>query len=333
MKRVVLTMALLILIACQKPMNRVSMPLMGTSVNLTMICDTAAAGPAAGAAFGEIERIEKLMSPVRPGSDVYRINHEGFPGPVTVDRETCDLIKTSVMISAKSDGFFDITFAALEGLWNYKDKNFTPPSAAAVADLLPLVGSRNIIIHPDGKKVSFARPGMKIGLGAIAKGYAIVKSVEALKKMGVDSGIVEAGGDLQVFGKKYGSPWVTGLRHPRKESILLTIGLNDMDAVATSGDYERFVMHNGVRYHHIIDPHTGYPARGLSSVSVISKNAMLSDAYATAIFAMGLDKARKFLKRHGEIDVILVDENLNMYVSRRLDGRISLMEKKKVEWL
>ena len=107
----------------------------------------------------------------------------------------------------------------------------------------------------------------------------------------------------------------------------------DMDAVATSGDYERFVMHNGVRYHHIIDPRTGYPANTFASVTVISKNPVLSDAYATALFVMGLDAARGFLKRHGEIDVILADKNVNLYVSKRLKDRISLLDQTKVEWL
>jgi len=332
-KRFVLSFIIIATVSCQKPVNHVSMPLMGTSVNLTMVCDTARAGAAAGAAFGEIERIERLMSPVRPESDVYRLNHEGAAGPVTVSRETCDLIKRSADISAETDGCFDITFAALEGLWNYKDKNFRPPSAFAVAARLPLVGSKNMVFDPGHRAIFFARPGMKIGMGAIAKGYAVMKGVEALKAKGVKAGIVDAGGDLQVFGKKFFSPWVTGLRHPRKESILMTIELEDMDAVATSGDYERFVVRNGVRYHHIIDPRTGYPAKTFASVSVISKSAVLSDAFATAIFVMGLEKAREFLKRHGEIDVILIDEDLKLYVSRRLSDRITLLEKKKLEWL
>jgi len=333
MKRIFLPILLLILLSCQKPVNHVTRPMMGTSVNLTMVCDTELAGAAAGAAFGEMERIEKLLSPIRPESDLYRLNHGGAAGPVTVTEETGDLIKKSVDISAETGECFDITFAALEGLWNYKDKNFTPPSPGAVAALLPLVGSENIIISPEGKAISFARPGMKIGLGAIAKGYAVQKGVETLKGKGVKSGIVDAGGDLQVFGKKFFGSWVTGLRHPRKDAILLTVDLEDMDAIATSGDYERFIIRNGNRYHHIIDPRTGYPAKTFSSVSVISKNAALSDAYATAIFVMGLDKAREFLRQHGEINVILADDKINLYISKRLKERITFLEKYAIEWL
>ncbi len=327
MIRIILPILLLILISCQKPVNHVTRPLMGTSVNLTMVCDTELAGAAAGAAFGEMERIEKLLSPIRPEGDLYRLNHGGAVGPVTVTKETGDLIKKSLDISAETEDCFDITFAVLEGLWNYKNKDFAPPSPGAVAALLPLVGSKNIIFSPDGKAISFARPGVKIGLGAIAKGYAVQRGVETLKGKGVTAGIVDAGGDLQVFGKKFFGSWVTGLRHPRKDAILLTVDLEDMDAIATSGDYERFVMRGGVRYHHIIDPRTGYPAKTFSSVSVISKSAALSDAYATAIFVMGLDKAREFLKHHGEINVILADDKDNLFITKPLKERITFLGK------
>jgi thiamine biosynthesis lipoprotein len=314
-------------------MSRIGRPLLGTVVNVTIIGNPEKAPQTAQAVFTEIERIESLMSPYRPGSDVYRLNRDGGSGPVRVGAETYDLIRRSVNMTAETGGCFDITFASMERLWDYKNKNFTPPSRPAVAALLPLVGSRNIIFYPDKKSIAFARPGVKIGLGAIAKGYAVSRGIEVLKKEGISDGIVEAGGDLQVMGSKHGKPWITGLRHPRREVILLAIDLSDMDAVATSGDYERFVMRNGVRYHHIIDPRTGYLADTFSSVSVLSKNAVLSDAYATAIFVMGLDGAREFLKRHGEIDVILADRDVNLYISRRLKDRIMFLEKAKVEWL
>jgi thiamine biosynthesis lipoprotein len=319
--------------SCQGSINRISKPLMGTIVNVTFIGDAETAPRTAQAVFDEIERIESLMSPYRPESDVYRLNRDGGAGPVAVSAETYDLIRKSADVSVETGGCFDITFAAMANLWDYKNKNFVPPSRTAVAALLPLVCSKNIIFNPDKKSVAFARPGMKMGLGAIAKGYALSRGIEVLKREGISDAIVEAGGDLQVMGTKHGKPWITGLRHPRRNVILLTIDLADMDAVATSGDYERFVLRNGVRYHHIIDPRTGYPANTFSSVSVFSKSAVLSDAYATAIFVMGLDGAREFLKRHGEIDVILADRNVNLFISRRLKERVTLLEKVKVEWL
>lgn len=333
MKQVAVVMMLIVLVSCRGTVNKVSFLKMGTIINLTFIADAESAGKAVEAVSTAIDRVENLMSPYRPGSDIYRLNRDGAAGPVAVSAETYMLIKESADLSAETRGAFDITFAALAPLWDYKNKHFIPPPPAAVAALLPLVDSRNIVFHPENMSVAFARPGMKIGLGAIAKGYAVQKGIEALKKQGITAGIVEAGGDLQVIGKKFFEPWITGLKHPRKDSILLIMELEDMDAAATSGDYERFVMYQGMRYHHIIDPATGYPANGFSSVTVLSKNPVLSDAYATAIFVMGLDRAREFLKRHGEILVILADRDVNLYVSKRLRKRITFLDKRRVEWL
>jgi thiamine biosynthesis lipoprotein len=333
LKRIIILLSLILITSCQGSINRIGKPLLGTVVNITFIGDTEKAPKTAQEVFAEIERIESLMSPYRPGSDVYRLNRDGGAGPVTVSAETYDLIRKSADLSAETGGCFDITFASMANLWDYKNKNFVLPSRPAVAALLPLIGSRNIIFNPDKMSISFARPGMKIGLGAIAKGYAVSRGIDVLRKRGVSDAIVEAGGDLQVIGTKHGKPWITGLRHPRRSVILLTVDLADMDAVATSGDYERFVMRSGVRYHHIIDPRTGYPANTFSSVSVFSKSAVLSDAYATAIFVMGIDGAREFLKRHGEIDVILADQEVNLYISSRLKDRVTLLEEARVEWL
>jgi thiamine biosynthesis lipoprotein len=333
MNRIFLILLFIVTSSCQGSISSVGRPLLGTFVNITFIGDAEKAPQTAEAVFGEIERIESLMSPVRPGSDVYRLNRDGGAGPVRVSAETYDLIRKSADVSAETGGCFDITFASMAHLWDYKNKNFVPPSPSAVAALLPLIGSKNILFYPDKKSISFARPGMKVGLGAIAKGYAVSKGIEVMKKKGISDGIVVAGGDLQVIGSKYGKPWITGLRHPRRNAILLTIDLADMDAVCTSGDYERVVIRNGVRYHHIIDPRTGYPANTFSSVSVLSKSAVLSDAYDTSIFVMGLEGAREFVKRHGEIDVILADQKVNLYISKRLKDRIRFLEKGKVEWL
>ncbi len=332
-KHALLLILTLFLVSCDGNLNRIGRPQLGTIVNVTFIGDTAAAPATAQSVFDEIERVESLMSPRRPGSDIDRLNRGGGSAPVTVSAETYGLVKKSAGISDETGRCFDVTFAALEHLWDYKNKAFAPPSRSAVAALMPLVDSKNIRFYPAEKGIGFARPGMKIGLGAIAKGYAVERGIVTLKAKGVRHGIVEAGGDLQVIGSKFGRPWITGLRHPRKDALLATISLEDMDAIATSGDYERFIMRNGVRYHHIIDPRTGFPADTFSSVSVLSKNAVLSDAYATALFVMGLDTARVFLQRHAEIDVILADKNLNLYISKRLQGRVSLLEQVKVEWL
>ncbi len=323
-----------VLVSCQGSLSRVSRPQLGTIVTLTFFSDEDRAPDIAQAAFQEIDRIEGLMSPYRQESEVSRVNRAAGTGPVAVDRETFGLIRRSLGISEETDGAFDISFASLSRLWDFSRAIFVPPSGSAVAALLPLVDYRKVLLDPVKSTVAFGRQGMRIGLGGVAKGYAVERAVETLKKMGVDSAIVEAGGDLQVIGRKGRGPWVTGLRHPRRETVLLSIEMEEGESVATSGDYERFALHKGRRYHHIFDPFTGFPAgSGLISVSVLSRSAVLSDAYATAIFVMGLEKARRFLKRHGEIDVILADDEMNLYISGRLRGRIGLLEKAKVEWL
>lgn len=333
MKRAIILILVPLLWSCRGAVNSVSRPLVGTIVTVTFICDQEDAPATGEAVFGEIARIERLMAPSDGQSDVSAINRGSGSGPVTVSRETYDLVEKSVRISAETDGSFDITFAPLAPLWNYKDRNFVPPSPGAVAALLPLIGSDKIRLYPERRAVAFALPGMKIGLGAIAKGYAVERGIMALRKRAVESGIVEAGGDLQVIGSKFGKPWVTGLRDPRTDAILLSLELEDGDAIATSGDYERFVMRNGVRYHHIIDPRTGYPASGFSSVSVLSGSASLSDAYATAIFVMGPGRVKEFLGRHAEISVILVDQKERLSISRKLKERVTMLEQRNITWL
>lgn len=137
------------------------------------------------------------------------------------------------------------------------------------------------------KKISFRRRGVKVGLGGIAKGYAVQRGIEVLREKGVAAAIVEEGGDLQVLGSKYGKAWLTGIRHPRKDDLLAALAMNDGEAIATSGDYERFASYGGRKYHHIIDPRTGKPSASLASVSVIAGDPVTADAYATALFVMG----------------------------------------------
>jgi len=290
------------------------------------LCDQKTAAKATERAFAEISRIEDLMSPYKQESDFFRINHAN--GPVRLDRETFDLIKRSTEISAATGGAFDISFASIAHLWNYKDPEFAPPSRQEVNRFLPLVNYRNIRLTDGPPAISLPR-GMKIGAGGIAKGYAVKKAVEALKKEGVGAGIVEEGGDLQVFGSKAGGPWLTGLMHPREKTLLLSIGLTDMDSIATSGDYERFVEYGGKRYPHIIDPRTGYPAQGMMSVSVLTKDPVTSDAFATAFFVMGVQAVKEFLKKKTVpgLSVILIDSAMKMHISRGLKKRVSLLEK------
>jgi len=174
---------------------------------------------------------------------------------------------------------------------------------------------------------------MKIALGAIAKGYAIKQTVKVLKKAGIKAGIAEEGGDLQVFGDNNGRSWKTGVMHPRKNSLLLIIDLYDMDSIATSGDYARVVKKGKKRYHHIINPRTGKPTETLASVSVICKDPVLADSIATAIFVLGIDGIKKISEKYPELNFIVMDLDMNLYISKNLEDRIKLIEKTKINWL
>jgi len=308
-------------------------PMLGTMVSLTVIADTRESGVRASeAAFGEIARIEALMSPKIADSDIARLNRGAARSPVSVSEETFALLRTSIEVSRETGGAFDVSFASLGGLWKTGSEDFRPPDALQVTRMLPLVDYRKIRLEEEGRRVSLALPGMRLGLGGIAKGYAIGRAVQVLRREGVRASIVDAGGDLQVTGDKFGDPWRVGLMHPRKKEIILAFSARDGEAVVTSGDYERFAIFNGIRYHHILDPKTGFPARGLASVTVVGSDPVLADAYATALFVMGGAGTREFARKNSRIKVILIDEELNIAASKRLKGRISPTGSEKIEW-
>ena len=323
---------LLTIFSCKDSIHRVSRPQLGTIVNLTIISDNETASEASSAVFNEIERIENLMSLYVSDSEISKINSNAGKKNTFVSKEIHKMIKKSVEISVLTNGAFDITFASIGNLWDFKNENFEPPLSSKINKKIHLVNFKNIQIN-NNYSIFLKKHGMKIGLGGIAKGYAVQRGVEVLQEKGVKSAIVEEGGDLQVLGTKYGKRWKTGLIHPRGRKLFLTIDLDNLDSIATSGDYERFIMYRGKRYSHIIDPRTGYPTNTFASVSVVSKDPVLSDAYATALFVMGVDDAIKFLNFHKNISVVMIDIKMNIYISKQLKNRIKLLEERKINWL
>ena len=304
-----------------------SKQLLGTTVTITVISDQVVGTKAIYAAFDEISRIERDLSIYRPESRLSNVNSEAYAKPVKIDDEILDLIKFSVDISKKTGGAFDITSASMGRLWNYRNDEFIPPASAAVKKILPAFNYKNILIDEDKKTIRFLNPLTKIGLGGIAKGYATKRAVDVLKDFGIKDGIVACAGDIHVFGNNRGRPWDVGLKHPREDSLIGTINLNSNESISTSGDYERFKFYEGKRFHHIIDPKTGCPSEsGLISVTVICSDPSFADAYATAIFVMGLNNSKEFLKRENDISVILIDEDLTIYVSDSLKDRVILEE-------
>jgi thiamine biosynthesis lipoprotein len=276
--------------APERPIVRREAQLMGTRFAITVSGGPAGVDAVVQAAFDEVARVDKLMSEWRDDSEVTAINRDAATKPVAVSTETFEVVRRAMDLSARSNGAFDVTWAALRGLWDFKAKAPHLPDPAALKAALARTGWQKVKLDPVGHTIALAEPGMAIGLGGIAKGYGIDRAVAVLKEHGFTDFIVDGGGDLFVAGEKQpGVPWHVGVQHPRrKDQLLVSMPLRDA-AIVTSGDYERFFVLDGKRYHHIIDLKTGMPADKSVAVTVRASDATLADAVATAIFVLGPD--------------------------------------------
>lgn len=308
---------------CGSNISKVSRTLLGTVVTITIIDDPENRAGDFSAAFSEIEAVQNSFNLYNPESEISKINNRAAIRPVTADEKVFKLIGRSLEISETSQGAFDITFASTGKLWDFSKENFSPPDDETIKRVIPLISYKNIKIDGKNRTVQFLKKGTKIGLGGIAKGYATGRAISALRQKNVKGAIVACAGDIQVIGDNNGKPWRAGIQDPRGDSVIASIDLHDGDSVSTSGDYERFKIVNGRRYHHIIDPATGYPAdSGLISVSVFSSDPVLSDAYSTAFFISGLEKAKRILASMPALSAVLVTSDMKVYASMSLKGRI-----------
>ena len=292
--------------------------LMGTVVEITLIgSDDARLNAAAEAAFDEIKRLEGLMSHYKDDSDVAKINRAAGKEAITISKETMDVIDASLKLSQITNGTFDITMGVLGKVWHFtKDDRgeMTVPSQAEVEKLLPLIDYRQIIIDKKNNTAKLAKQGMRINLGGIAKGYITGKAVEMLKRHGIKKCIVHAGGDMVVFQEANDTPWLIGIQDPRnKDKLIGTIGAVNT-AIATSGDYERFFIKDNIRYHHIIDPSTGFPAEKSTVVTITAKDPMLADALSTAVFVMGPIDGMKLIEELPDVEGLIIgaDKTITM---------------------
>ncbi len=296
--------------------------LMGTVVELTLM-EGENFDAAAEAAFSEIQRLEGLLSSYIPDSDVSKISSEG---PVKVAPEVMDVLDAALRVARLSKGAFDPTIGALAGLWGLSGEKGVVPDRKEVEKLLPLVDYREIYIDRKNSRAGLKKKGMSLNLGGVAKGYIVGRTAGVLKSMGVTKGIVKAGGDLYVFQREGldQKPFVIGIQHPRAPEKLLAEVHVTSGAVTTSGDYERFFMKDGVRYHHIIDPSTGFPARKSMSVTIVSEDPTIADALSTAVFVMGPKEGMELVERLEGVEAVIVDSQGRVHVSPGLKGRIVL---------
>ena len=260
---------------------------------------------AAGIVFSEFKRVEGLFNKYDPRSDVGRLNAQG---KAAVQPETIRLIKKAGELWKASSGAFDITVGPLVDLWGFTDKNYRVPAADEITRALELVGFEKISIDEAGNVVEFSIPGMKIDLGGIAKGYALDCAASALKQNGIDSCLINAGGQVYALGTKRGDPWKVAIKDPRRQDLLDHLEVSDV-SVSTSGDYEQYFSAEGSRYSHIIDPRTGYPAQSrVVSVTVVAADAAAADALSTSIFVLGKEKGLLLAEGFGRIRAYIFEE-------------------------
>lgn len=271
-------------------------------------------------AVAEISRIEKLLTTYAPDSDTNRINEQAGMAPVKVSEETYALVERSLRISAITQGAFDISYGSVDkSLWNFNQEMTELPDPAIARQMVRLINYRNILLNPETGTVFLREKGMRIGFGGIGKGYAAEMAKRLLKQSGVESGIVNASGDLTAWGyQPDGNPWTIGIVNPNfAGKIFSYMNVTDV-AVATSGNYEKFVMINGVKYSHTINPKTGLPVTGIKSVTIISPNAEIADAMATPVCIMGIRAGLDMINQIKNMEAIVIDDNDVIYTTKNL---------------
>ncbi|MDX1676417.1 FAD:protein FMN transferase [Arsukibacterium sp.] len=263
----------------------------------------------------EFERINQQMSPYIASSELSLLNRDAASRPVTVSSELYQLLQQAEQLAKLSDGAFDISFASVGFSYDYRQH--IKPSAEQLDTQRPLINYRHIKLLPDNQ-VKFAKAGVKIDLGGIAKGHAVEQAVGLLAKAGIKHALVTAGGDTRLLGDKHGRPWLVAIKHPRKNAdIVAQLPLTD-SAISTSGDYERFFIEDGVRYHHILDPKSGQSPSGLMSVTVIGPDATATDALSTTLFVMGLKRGMAFIEQQAGFEAIFISSEHQLYFSSGL---------------
>ncbi|MGZ8259076.1 MAG: FAD:protein FMN transferase [Caldimonas sp.] len=279
---------------------------MGTAIGVELWADEQASGEAAiTAVMDEMRRIDRTMSPHKEDSELSRINREAFAAPVPVSVEMVRLIVRAAEFSALSGGAFDITYAAVGQLYDYR--NGVRPSDAELAAARESVGWRNLVLDGAKRTVRFARPGMRIDLGGFAKGHAVDNATALLRRRGIAHAMVSAGGDSRVIGDRRGRPWTIGIRDPRRPGqVVAMLPLEDV-SISTSGDYERYFDADGTRCHHLIDPTTGKSPRDIQSVTILADDGLTSEALSKIVFVLGVERGMALVESQSGVDAVVVD--------------------------
>ncbi|MDP9076066.1 MAG: FAD:protein FMN transferase [Bacteroidota bacterium] len=296
--------------------------LMGNRFEISVVAESEQwAAEKIEAGVDEIKRIERLLTTFSDDSETNQVNVNAGIAPVKVSRETFELIKRSIVISKVTQGAFDITYGSLDKrLWNF-DKDMTSlPDEATAKKMVSLINYRNITLDENDCTVFLRQRGMRIGFGGIGKGYAAERAKQILQQQGVTSGVVNASGDLNTWGlQPDGKKWTIGIVNPDASGQVFSyLNISDL-AVATSGNYEKFVMIDGKRYSHTINPRTGLPVTGIKSVTIITTNAEIADAMATPVTIMGVRAGLDLINQMKDIEAIIIDDDDRLYTSRNIN--------------
>jgi thiamine biosynthesis lipoprotein len=301
---------------------------MGSELRVTAwTADEARARGAFDLVFAEFDRLDALMSVWREGSDIERLNNAAGLHAVAVSNEVRAVLRVARQVSDWTGGKFDVTFGALSGLWKFDhDQDNRVPEPADVAKRIPLIDYRALEVDDSAGTAMLKKAGMRAHLGGIGKGYAVDRAAEILRRQGLHDFMIQAGGDLYVAGRRGDRPWRLGIRDPRGpvDKTFAALDLTD-GTFSTSGDYERFFIKNGRRYHHILDPDLGEPADKCRSVTIVADNAMLADALSTGVFVVGPDAGMALIERLPNVEGVIVSAKNEVLISSGLRSRLILL--------
>ena len=310
-----------ILNADAQVLRKRTVTLMGSRWDITIVAKTRdAAEQNIDTVIAEVSRIENLISDWIPQSQIGQVNSNAGIKPVKVDREVFDLTKRALNLSKITGGAFDISFAAMDRIWKFDGSMTAMPSPEAIKKSVEKVGYKNIVLDSLNSTIYLKLKGMKIGFGALGEGYAADMGRKLMQRKGIKAGIINGSGDMSTWGKQpNGKYWNIGITNPFKTDTILAVIPIKQGSVVTSGSYEKFVVFNGKRYSHIINPITGYPATGLLSVTVFGPSAEMANGFSTSMMVLGKDSALKFIKRFPAYTYIMVTDRGWIYSSPKLN--------------
>jgi thiamine biosynthesis lipoprotein len=291
--------------------------IMGTAIRVELWGDDAAlAKRAIDAVMDEMHRIDRLMSPFKPDSELSAINRDAGQRAVPVGAELFNLIEQSLRFSRLSDGAFDITYASVGHLYDYRQG--VAPDALALERARQAVGWCHLVLNANDRTIRFARADVRIDLGGFAKGYVVDTSIAILRRLGVQHAVVAAGGDSHVMGDRRGRPWSIAIRDPRDAKRVVAVLPLQNTSISTSGDYERFFERDGVRHHHLIDPKTGRSPSAVRSVTILASDGLTSEGLSKCVFVMGIERGMRLVESMPGADAVVVDAGGTLHFSSGL---------------